>query len=80
MRVREQQETIIEKTLELGQLLDAVGRYNLSFSVLKLFPQFSQRFYDLLGDTNSLDFILKLQTNRLQNINSILYGELTGIE
>lgn len=73
-------EEIIEKTLEIGVLLDTVGRFNLSSSILKYFPEFSQNLYDALGDTKSLDFILQLQTNRLQNINSILYGELTGIE
>lgn len=71
---------VISKTLEIAVLLDTVGRFNLSSSVLKYFPMYSQQFYDVLGDTNSLDFILQLQTNRLQNINSILYGELTGIE
>lgn len=75
-----EQEEVIEKTLELGVLLDTVGRFNLSSSILKYFPEYSQKFYDVLGDTNSLDFILQLQTNRLQNINSILYGELTRIE
>jgi ATP-dependent DNA helicase RecQ len=71
---------VITKTLELAILLDTVGRFNLSSSVLKYFPMYSQQFYDVLGDTNSLDFILQLQTNRLQKINSNLYGELTGIE
>jgi len=75
-----EQEEVIEKILEIGVLLDTVGRSNLSSSILKYFPEFSQKFYDILGDTNSLDFILQHQTNRLQNINSILYGELTGIE
>lgn len=75
-----EQEEITEKTLEIGVLLDSVGRFNLSLSFLRLFSHLSHRFYDVLGDTNSLDVILQLQTNRLQNINSIFYGELTGIE
>ena len=68
---------IIEKTLEIAVLLDDIGRFNLSFSVLNLLPQFSQWFYDTLGDTNSLDYVLQLQTKRLKNINSMLYGELS---
>ncbi|MCB0538386.1 MAG: DEAD/DEAH box helicase [Bacteroidetes bacterium] len=75
-----EKDEVITKTLEIAVLLDTVGRFNLSSSVLKYFPKFSQKFYDVLGDTNSLGFVLQLQTNRLQNINSILYGELTGIE
>lgn len=71
---------VIAKTLEIAVLLDTIGRFNLSSSVLKYFPQFSQVFYDILGDSNSLNLILKFQTNRLQHINSVLYGELTGIE
>ena len=74
------QDEIVSKTLELGLLIDSIGRFNLSSSFLKYFPQYSQQFYNGLGDTNSLDFILQFQTNRLQNINSILYGELTGIK
>lgn len=74
------QDEIVSKTLELGLLIDSVGRFNLSSSFLKYFPHYSQQFYNGLGDTNSLDFILQFQTNRLQNINSILYGELTGIK
>jgi len=70
------QKDIIDKTLELGLSLDIIARSILSSSILKIFPQYFQKFYDVLNDTYSLDFILQKHTTRLQNINSILYGKL----
>jgi ATP-dependent DNA helicase RecQ len=77
---QDQQDEIIQTVLNLGSMLNPDGRGILSQSILLKFPRHSQRFYDALGDNNSLNFAIQIQTTRLQNFNSILYGELTGIE
>jgi len=68
---------IINNTASLGFLLNLEGRFLLSSIVLKYFPTYGLKFYEVLGDENSLNIFLQGETSRLYYINSQLYGELT---